>query len=270
MREDREPSRRIALLLEYEGTRYAGSQFQTNAPTVQSELEAAVTKTTGEQARASFAGRTDAGVHALGQVAAFTTASALPGETLVDALNAWLPRDIAVRAAREVQAGFDPRRQAVRRRYRYVVENRRARPVLGRELCWHLSRPLDVEDMAQAAAALAGEHDFAAFGGPLEHPQTTTVRRVEGFTVASADTRVVFEVVANAFLPHQVRRMVGALVQVGLGKMTAVDYGRLIEGPPSSAGPSAPARGLFLVEVEYPHALFTSGAPAGLDGPAYQ
>jgi len=260
MREDRGPSRRIALLLEYEGTRYAGSQFQTNAPTVQGELEAAVTKTTGEQARASFAGRTDAGVHALGQVAAFTTASALPGETLVDALNAWLPRDIAVRAAREVEAGFDPRRQAVRRRYRYIVENRSARPALGRELCWHLSRPLDVEDMAQAAAAMAGEHDFAAFGGPLEDPQATTVRRVESFTVARDGTRVVFEVVANAFLPHQVRRMVGALVRVGLGNMAAAEYAALLGGPPSSAGPAAPARGLFLMQVDYARPLFDENA----------
>src|SRR5581483_11468911 len=158
-----QPSRRIALLLEYEGTRYAGSQLQANAPTVQGELEAAVRKVTGEEARSAFAGRTDAGVHALGQVAAFSTASALPADTIRNALNAWLPEDIAVRAAADVDAAFDPRRHALRRGYRYTVLNRRARPVLDRRFVWHVPQPLDVDAMDRAARSLEGERDFAAF-----------------------------------------------------------------------------------------------------------
>ncbi len=268
-------ARRIALLLEYEGTRYAGSQLQVNAPTIQGELEAAILKTTGETARATFAGRTDAGVHALGQVAAFDTSSALPVETVRDALNAWLPRDIAVRAAAPVEATFDPRRQALRRRYRYVVENRAVRPAPGRELCWHVARPLDAAAMAEAASLIAGEHDFAAFAGALDpstssgrSPSTSsgrspstgsgrsTVRRLESLTVARDGTRVTIEATANAFLPHQVRRMVGALVEVGAGRLTANAFGALLGGPPSSAGPAAPPQGLFLVSVDYARAIF--------------
>jgi tRNA pseudouridine38-40 synthase len=243
--------RRIALLLEYEGTRYAGSQLQANAPTVQGELEAAIEKTTGERLRVAFAGRTDAGVHALGQVAAFTTASRLGIEKVRDALNAWLPKDIAVIAAADADASFDPRRRALRRRYRYVIENRRSRPAVGRDFCWHLGRQLDLDAMRAAAPALVGEHDFAAFAGALEEPEASTVRRVEAFEVRREHTRIVIEVTANAFLPHQVRRMAGALVQVGLGRLGPAAYGALLEGPPSSAGPAAPARGLFLVSVEY-------------------
>lgn len=255
--------RRVAILLEYEGTRYAGSQLQANAPTIQGELEAAILKTTGEQTRAAFAGRTDAGVHALGQVAAFSTASVPAAATVMDALNAWLPPDIAVKAIAEVAPDFDPRRHAVRRRYRYVIENRRSRPVIGRETCWHVPRPLDAPAMEVAARVLVGEHDFAAFAGALEDAEATTVRRFESFTVTREGSRLVCEAVANAFLPHQVRRMVGALVQVGLGKMTPAEYGGLLEGPPSSAGPAAPPQGLFLVEVEYPTPLFGGDGLAG-------
>jgi tRNA pseudouridine38-40 synthase len=250
------PSRRLALLLEYEGTRYAGSQLQANAQTVQGELEAAVRKTTGEEVRAAFAGRTDAGVHALGQVAAFTTTSALAVETIVSALNAWLPRDIAVLAASEVAPDFDPRRQALRRHYCYVIENRRTRPAVGRDLVWHVAQPLDQDAMAEAASLVIGEHDFAAFASAPEDPGASTVRRLECFEVRREGSRLLCDVAANAFLPHQVRRMVGALVQVGMGKMMPEQYGRLLEGPPGSAGPGAPARGLVLVAVEYGNAVF--------------
>jgi tRNA pseudouridine38-40 synthase len=122
---------------------------------------------------------------------------------------------------------------------------------VGRDFCWHLGRQLDLDAMRAAAPALVGEHDFAAFAGALEEPEASTVRRVEAFEVRREHTRIVIEVTANAFLPHQVRRMAGALVQVGLGRLGPAAYGALLEGPPSSAGPAAPARGLFLVSVEY-------------------
>jgi tRNA pseudouridine38-40 synthase len=246
------PGRRIALLLEYEGTRFAGSQFQTNARTVQGELEAAIRKTTGEQARSAFAGRTDAGVHARGQVAAFSTASTLPPDTIAAALNHWLPEDIAVPAAAETSPDFDPRRHAVRRHYRYVIENGRSRPAFDRRFVWHIAQPLDDEAMAQAAHALVGEHDFAAFASALEDPASSTVRRLECFDISRDATRLVIDAVANAFLPHQVRRMAGALAEVGRGKLTPSAYAALLAGPPSSAGPAAPAAGLTLIAVEYP------------------
>lgn len=255
---ERDGGHRIALLLEYDGARYAGSQFQTDAPTIQGELEAAIRKTTGEEVRVAFAGRTDAGVHALGQVAAFTTMSALALPTMRNALNAWLPEDIAVKAVAGVDPDFDPRRHAVRRHYRYVIDNDPVRPAIGRQYAWHVAPPLDDEAMAEAAHSLTGEHDFAAFAGPPEEP-ASAVRKIDTFDVRREASRLFLDVAANAFLRHQVRRMAGALAQVGLGRITPAEYRGLLQGRPASAGPAAPARGLFLVRVEYARELFGAG-----------
>ncbi|HEX5369204.1 MAG TPA: tRNA pseudouridine(38-40) synthase TruA [Dehalococcoidia bacterium] len=244
-------TRRIALLLEYDGTRFAGSQLQRNAETVQGVLEAAIGRTTLEETRVAFAGRTDAGVHALGQVASFVTQSALDPETLRRALNAWLPQDVVVRLAVEVERGFDPRRQALRRRYRYVIDNRPVRPALGRDRAWHVATPLDVDAMSVAARGVLGTHDFAPFASRLEDMSASTVRDLSCFDVTRQHERVICEVVANAFLPHQVRRMVGALVEVGKGKLAVEAYAALLDGAPASAGPAAPPQGLNLVEVTY-------------------
>jgi tRNA pseudouridine38-40 synthase len=249
-------TRRVALLLEYDGTRFAGSQLQANARTVQGELEAAILKTTGESVRCAFAGRTDARVHATGQVGAFNSKSRLDPETLRNALNHWLPDDVAVRAAADAPPAFDPRRQALRRTYRYVVDNGAGRPVLDRAFVWHVRPSLDAALMHSAAQALVGEHDFAAFASALEDSAALTVRRLECFAVRRDGRRLTFEVTANAFLPHQVRRMVGALVEVGRAKITPSDYRRLLDGLPSSAGPAAPARGLTLIAVDYERPLF--------------
>jgi len=248
--------RRIALLLEYDGTRYAGSQLQLNAPTIQGEVEAAIAEVTQEQVRVALAGRTDAGVHALGQVAAFDIGTAVEPAILWRALNALLPRDIVARDLREVEAGFDPRRQAVRRQYRYVVDNGPIRPAIGRESIWHVGGRLDSEAMAAAAALIAGVHDFAAFASPLKEKDASTVRNLECLQVKRRGRTVLVDAVANAFLPHQVRRMVGCLVEVGRGRISVEGYGALLGGPPASAGPAAPARGLTLVAVEYTRPLF--------------
>ena len=239
------------LLLEYDGSRYAGSQLQTNAVTVQSVLEKAIHETIGASARVEFAGRTDAGVHALGQVASFLTVSRHSTEVFERALNARLPEDVVIRCAAEVETTFDVRRQARRRHYRYLIDNSRVRPVLNRQRAWHVPAPLDVESMACAARALVGRHDFAAFASRLEDPEASTVRDLYAFEVSRSGDEVRLEVAANAFLPHQVRRMTGALVDVGKGKLRAEDYGRLLAGEPASAGPAAPAHGLYLVRVEY-------------------
>lgn len=265
--------RRFVLLLEYDGGRYAGSQMQKNAATVQGVLEDAIEKATGGRARAALAGRTDAGVHACGQVASFLSGTRLDADTLRRALNAWLPDDVAVLAAAEAPADFDVRRAARRRHYRYVIENRPSRPALARSRVWHVAAPLDVAAMAQAAARVLGRRDFAAFAGRLERAGSGGVRDLQRFAVRRMGSRVCCDLVANSFLPHQVRRMVGALVEVGLGRLGPGEYERLLDGPPASAGPAAPAQGLYLMGVEYDTPLFPgtsacAGSKAGSGAPA--
>lgn len=241
--------RRIAVALEYDGTAFSGSQYQENGPSIQAELESAIRELTSQTPRAAFAGRTDAGVHALGQVAAFDLESRLSATELVPGLNRFLPAAIAVRAAREVEAGFDPRRDARSRVYRYRMENRATRSPLERDRSWHVSKPLDVASMRTAAQRLEGGHDFAAFAAPYEGLTERTLRRCE---VSARCGRVTVEMEALAFLPHQVRRTVGPLVEIGLGRMTEDALVALLErAEPSSAGPAAPACGLYLVRVAY-------------------
>ena len=245
----RDGGRRIAVLIEYDGTAYRGSQYQENGPSIQSELEAGINKLTAETVRVAFAGRTDAGVHGLGQVAAFDTKSALSPAEFRSGLNHFLPEDIVVGQVRETPAGFDPRREAVGRLYRYRIDNRPARPALHRRRVWHVAKPLDLESMRRAARRLRGEHDFAAFAPPYEGTTVRTLRRCE---VLSEGRGIAVEMEARAFLPHQVRRTVGPLVEVGLGRMIEEELVALLEAArPSSAGPAAPACGLYLVEVRY-------------------
>jgi tRNA pseudouridine38-40 synthase len=244
-----EGRRPVALLLEYDGTAYCGSQYQDNGPTVQSELEGAAARLTGEQSRVAFAGRTDAGVHALGQVAALQAPSRLTACEVMHGLNHHLPADIVVLAAQEAAPDFDPRRDATRRTYRYLIVNRAARLAVERHRAWHVPRRLDVAAMQHAARRLEGAHDFAAFSAPFEGTTARTLRRCD---VTADGDRVAIEMEAQAFLPHQVRRTAGPLVEVGLGRMTEDDLATLLaRAEPSSAGPAAPACGLYLAHVEY-------------------
>lgn len=253
--------RRIAVKLEYDGAAYRGSQLQDNGPSIQSELEAAIEQLTHERRRVSFAGRTDAGVHALGQVAVFDTASTLAVSDLRRGLDHFLPQDIAVRALREAPASFDPRRDAVLRRYRYLVDERAVRSPLLRGRVWHVGRTLDREAMSRAAALFVGAHDFAAYCAPLEASTARTVRRCD---VTEWCGLVAVEMEAQAFLPHQVRRTVGPLVEVGLGRRDVPTLETwLREAQPSVAGPSAPACGLYLLDIEYDGFAF---GPDGDDG----
>ncbi len=248
--------RRFALLLEYDGGRFAGSQLQSNALTVQSVLEDAIEKATGEASRVAFAGRTDAGVHAYGQMASFVTTSRHTPEVMLRALNAWLPADVVVRAATETDLDFDPRRQAVRRHYRYLIDNQATRPAIQRHRAWHVAEALDVPAMAKAARGLIGRHDFAAFASRLESSEASTVRELMCFEVRREGNSVICDVTGNAFLPQQVRRMVGPLVEVGRGKRSVEDYAALLTGAPASVGPAAPAHGLYLIRVGYAKAIF--------------
>jgi tRNA pseudouridine38-40 synthase len=241
--------RRIALLLEYDGTAYRGSQYQDNGPSIQAELESSIRELTGEQRRVAFAGRTDAGVHALGQVAAFVTASRLSAAELTRGINHFLPADIAIRAGREVGMAFDPRRDARCRVYRYRIDTRPVRSPLLRDRVWHVGRKLDIEAMREAARVLKGPHDFAAFAGPYEGLTKRTLRRCE---VTETCGLVAIEMEAEAFLPHQVRRTAGPLVDIGVGRLSMSALRELLEvARPSSAGPAAPACGLYLLRVEY-------------------
>lgn len=245
----RETGRRIALSIEYDGTAYRGSQYQDNGPSIQAELEAAIQELTGETLRVAFAGRTDAGVHALAQVAAFETASRLRPDEFMRGLNHFLPADIAVQRAAEVDAGWDPRRHARTRTYRYRIDTSPARSPLTRNRAWQIARTLDVDAMRSAASRLIGKHDFAAFAGPYEGLTVRTLRRCD---IASDGREVAVEMEAQSFLPHQVRRTVGPLAEIGLGRQRVEDVVALLDGgAASTAQPAAPACGLYLVHIEY-------------------
>ena len=249
--------RRLALLLEYQGTAYGGSQYQENAPTVQGALERALSRLTSEPIRVAMAGRTDAGVHARGQVAAFNTTSRHDTATFLRGANALLPKDIAVRAAAEVPPAFNPRRHAVSRHYRYQLLLGGQRPALLRHFAWRVEAGLDLAAMARAAEALAGSHDFAAFTAPSEAKRSVTRRNVAKVALRLSGRKATFDIEANAFLPHMVRRIVGTLVEVGQGKLSAADFARLVrEAPPGEARWTAPARGLCLMQVRYESGLF--------------
>lgn len=257
-----QPVRRIALLLEYDGTAFAGSQWQPNARTVQEVLEAALLEFTGEGGDAghlvSFAGRTDSGVHASGQVAALSTITQHSPATCRDALNHFLPEDVVVRAAAEVAVTFDPRRHAVARRYRYRIEDGLVRSPLTRRGAWQVEWSLDHEAMATAMALLPREtRDWAAFSGPV--PDGYSTRRTLLHASVERDgpagswgSGVMVEMEADGFLPHQVRRTIGALQRVGSGRLDPDEFAALVDGPPASAGPAAPPQGLTLVAVRYP------------------
>lgn len=243
---------RLALIIEYEGTCYSGFQYQVNAPSVQGELEKAIKQFTNEDTRVRAAGRTDAGVHAKGQVVVFDTGSGHALSTFRRALNHYLPDDIAVKAAYKVLDGFDPRRHALRRAYRYTVLNSEAPSPLVRRTALHVDRPLDAARMGRAAGMFVGEHDFSRFAGPLEHEEASTVRLVYESAVRRSGDIVAYDVTGSAFLPHQVRRMAGALVDIGRGNLSEAELQDMIDGKATEAVAHAlPPHGLCLVEVTY-------------------
>ncbi|MFC1912443.1 tRNA pseudouridine(38-40) synthase TruA [Chloroflexota bacterium] len=247
-------STRIALIIEYDGTNYYGFQWQTNQPTVQKEIEKAIGKLTGEESRVAAASRTDTGVHARGQVVSFRTKSSLPYTTFVKGLNYYLPGDIAVKNAVKVDDSFNVRSKALRREYSYYIVNSQIRSPLNRGFTHLVTGQLDIGVMNEACRVLIGKHDFASFVTCLESSLKSTVRHVYQAKVAKDGNLVTFNIVANSFLPHQVRNTVGALIRVGLGKMTTDEFYGIFEAKrPSLAGPTAPACGLYLMRIIYPH-----------------
>ena len=250
------PTTKIVLVIEYDGTGYYGFQMQASLPTIQGEMEKALRKLTGERSRVIAASRTDAGVHAKGQVVSFRTRSSLPVETFINGLNYYLPRDIAVKAAHRVSDSFNVRRSALSREYNYYILNSRTRSPIREGFSYLVGGHLDIEAMNQACQALIGEHDFASFASSIGAGIKNTIRRVYRAEMEKNGELAVFNMVANSFLPHQVRNTAGALIKVGLGKMTVDEFHRIIEAKkPGLAGPTAPAFGLYLMQIHYPHSF---------------
>jgi tRNA pseudouridine38-40 synthase len=239
--------RRVRARVEYDGTDFAGFQLQPESRTVQGELEAALVRLCGGERRAvAGAGRTDAGVHAMGQVIAFTHPGRLTESELQQALNALLPPDVAIRDVRRVPDGFNPRYAARYREYRYTVWNGPRSPLRERTALG-MRTPLDIAAMARAASVFMGRHDFRAFGGETDR---STVRTVHAVRVRRAGRLVTIDVRADAFLRGQVRRMVAALLQVGLGKIDEAAVRAALAAPaPAFDGAMAPAKGLCLRRV---------------------
>jgi len=243
----------LRFTVEYEGTHYHGWQLQPGVPTVQGVLEQALATALREPVRVRGAGRTDAGVHACGQVAAVRV-TRVPDDLarLQKSLNALTPDDVAVREITVVDDAFDPRRQARSRVYEYRMLTRSAPSPFWRAFAWHLPPPLDVARMDAAARELEGEHDFAAFQGADAEPMRSTVRRVLMSGVGPADGLLIYRIEATAFLKHMVRNIVGTLVEMGRGERPADGMAALLAGRDRTrAGATAPAHGLLLVAVRY-------------------
>jgi tRNA pseudouridine38-40 synthase len=243
---------KIVLVIEYDGKRYFGFQWQKGQPTIQAELEKAITKLTGENRRVVAACRTDTGVHALGQVVSFRIASKLPPCKFISGLNHYLPDDIAVKQAGKVPHTFNVMKHAVRREYIYRILNRHSRPALLNDYYYHVRAELDTALMEKAAGLLVGEHDFASFVTDWTREEST-VRRIYEAVVKKHGEKVTFHVAANSFLTHQVRNIVGTLIRVGTGKMGVEEFKDILKSKKLSlAGPTAPAHGLYLMKVIYP------------------
>ena len=239
-------------VIEYDGADYLGFQVQAQGATIQGEIEKALAAVAQEWIRIVGAGRTDTGVHAQGQVIAFSTSWLHPIEELQRALNAVLPKDIAVRELRPVSQDFHPRFDAVSREYRYTIYNQPLRSPLARRFAYHFPHPppLDLEAMNEAARVLVGSHDFAAFG---RAPQgDNTVRKVYQAQWTPEEPFVYFDIVANAFLYRMVRSLVGTLLLVGTGKLSPDGFEEILRSADrDKAGQVAPAHGLCLIKVDY-------------------
>ena len=274
--------RTLKLTIAYDGTAYAGWQLQPDKPTVQGTLENAIAKVTGQHVRILASGRTDAGVHALGQVVGFRTDSALPPEVLLRAINANLPHDVAVLDVAEAPDGFHPICHAVRKRYRYMIHDGPVRDVFCRHFAWHyVYGRLDADAMRRAAAALLGTHDFSSFESSGAERKTSvrtvfdlSVERgragdgrgssIAGLAIGNAalsgavqpDDFIIIEIEADGFLYNMVRAIVGTLVEVGRGSQPESWPAEVLRAVDRRlAGPTAPPQGLCLVRVEYPSAV---------------
>jgi tRNA pseudouridine38-40 synthase len=246
------PPRTLRIVIEYDGTDLVGWQRQDNGPSVQQHLEERIAEMVGHPVRVTGASRTDAGVHARGQVAAFTTTARIPTHGVRRGLNSLLPPSIAIVACDEVAADFHPRFGAVGKHYRYAILARPDRSPLLRTRAWHRPQALDLEAMRAAAAPLLGEHDFAAFRAAGCAARTTR-RRIDGIDITREDELVLIDVRGNAFLRNMVRIIAGSLVDVAMGRMQPSEIAEILASlDRNRAGQTAPAHGLTLMSVLYP------------------
>ena len=250
--------RRVALRVEYQGTKYNGFQLQLNQPTIQGALEEALARFTGEAIRVRGASRTDSGAHAQGQVVDFPTCSRHPVERFSAALNFFLPEDIRVLKAIDVDGEFHSRRLALGRVYQYRILARAEPSALLRHTQLWVKEPLDLERIAEAAVSLTGTHNYRtiASGHPLDKSAVRTVKR---WDVAKNGDEAVIECEANGFLKQQIRKANGILLEIGKGKQPIELMRETLEGKEGIPNiPLLPARGLCLIEVKYPDGAFDS------------
>lgn len=245
------PEKNFKLVIEYDGTAYCGWQRQPRQPSIQGTLEAVLQRLTRTSISLHGSGRTDAGVHALGQTAHFKCATRLGAAELLKGMNSLLPADIAVRACSPVPLAFHARFDTVWKRYRYRICNQPVRRAVGRQYAWQIYRPLDRAAMTQAAGHLVGRHDFTSFEGSGS-PRSHSIRTVMEAAWQTSGEHLEFDIRADGFLRGMVRNIVGALVAVGLGKMPAEALPDLLRGADRRRAPApAPPQGLFLVHVQY-------------------
>jgi tRNA pseudouridine38-40 synthase len=254
--------RTFKLTLAYDGTNYCGWQSQPDQATVQGVLETAIEQVTGESLRTLASGRTDAGVHAIGQVASFSSSTQLSAEVLCRAINANLPHDVTIFTVEEVPSDFRVIRDVVRKRYQYVIQDGPLALPFQRSYAWHCPRPLAVEAMQQAARSLVGTHDFSSFQTSGSERETTT-RTVTTLDVERRDplfslslplpfAHIVITIEADGFLYNMVRNIVGTLVEVGRGAESIEWVAEVLaRHDRRAAGPTAPAHGLYLAQVWY-------------------
>ncbi len=247
--------RTFKIIISYDGTDFSGFQRQANARSVQEELEAALAPIEGRKVTVAGAGRTDAGVHALGQVASFKLTHSMTAAELRQALNARLPADVRVLSAEEAEDRFHAQFSARAKVYRYRISNTPVLSPFQRRYAWHISRTLDLDAMQRGAQELLGEHDFAVF--QAKGGQARTTRRLVSHAAWSEEPLAVgrlltFEIGGTGFLKYMVRAIIGTLVEVGDGRRTAASILELLaSGNRAAAGPTAPPGGLYLVRVDY-------------------
>jgi tRNA pseudouridine38-40 synthase len=254
----------IKLVIEYDGTNYAGWQQQKNGITIHGKLNKAIERVVNEEVTLLGAGRTDAGTHAIGQVANFTTKSSIPIYNIVKAINSYsipiynivkainsyLPKDIVVRSAKKVPEKFHSRYSAQSKIYRYTILKSNIRDAIGRNYCLHYSMYLDIEKMQKASKVLVGKHDFSAFKSKSE--VICSVRTIMKLEIKQKGKFLIFTVEADGFLYKMVRSIVGTLIEIGRGKMTITEFKKIVKsGTRSKAGNTVPAHGLCLLKVKY-------------------